>query len=254
MPFFKNSWSSAWSVLWGVIVIAGCSDIPRFTGFDAGMLDGGGGLDGASGSGGSGGSGGDNDAMASDQDSGSDDAAIVIDSGAPDSGDASDAATCQPPLFAMHDSLGGAHVVTNDGVVYNSNPPSSGPHCGNWGQYAIFGDAKPLPRCNYIHNLEHGAVVLLYKCDVACPDVVAALTAVRDTIIDAQCPSAKRVIITPDANIDTPIAATAWQNTWTSHCVNQSAMDSLSAFIVDNLGSAGLATESGVCGDGSVAP
>lgn len=232
----------------GVVVLAACEDGSPSGGLDAGHLDGGGGIDGG---GGTGGAGGDNDAMLSDLDSGSIDAAVGVDSGGSDSGDA---AICQPPLIALHDSLGGAHVADNAGVTYNSNPPSSGPHCGSWGQYAIFSDANPLPRCNYIHNLEHGAVVLLYKCAGACPDVVAALTAVRNTIVDAQCPAAKRVIITPDPDIATLIAATAWQNTWASDCVNQDAMDSLAAFIRDNLGSAGLATESGVCSDGSVSP
>jgi len=245
MTFLHGSALSWWWVCLLALAMTACEDASPSGGFDSGAFDG------ASGSGGSGGNGGDEDAMVSNLDSGADDAATVTDSGGSDGGDA---ASCQAPLVALHDSLGGDHVPNNDGVTYNSNPPSSGPHCGTWGRYAIFGDANPLPRCNYIHNLEHGAVVLLYKCDGACPDVVAALTAVRNTIIDSQCPSAKRVIITPDANIDTPIAATAWQNTWTSDCVNQDAMASLTAFIRDNLGSEGLATESGVCSDGSVSP
>lgn len=159
-----------------------------------------------------------------------------------------------PSVIALHDSMGAAHVANNNGVIYNSNPPSSGPHCDPWGRYAIFSASNPLPRCNYIHNLEHGAVVLLYKCDAACPEVVAALTAVRDSIVDAQCPAAKRVIITPDADIDTPIAAAAWQRTWHSDCANESAFDSLTTFIRANLGSAGLGPEGSHCGDGSVAP
>lgn len=188
--------------------------------------------------------------MTSDLDSGAEDARVIEDASI---GDGGDAARCEP-MIALHDSLGGEHVVSNVGVTYNSNPPSSGPHCGSWGQYAIYGDAKPLPRCNYIHNLEHGGVVLLYKCDGACPELVEALTTVRNSIVDAECPSAKRVILTPDADLDTPIAAAAWRNTWTSECANQAALDSLGQFIRDNLGGAGIAPESGVCSNGSITP
>lgn len=195
------------------------------------------------GTGGTGGGGSD----ASDDDAGDTDAMTPD-----DAGDAS-APVC-PPVVTLHDSLGGAHVASNEGVVYNSNPPSSGPHCGVWGRYDVYGQAKPLPRCNYIHNLEHGAVVLLYKCDGACPEIVAALSGVRDQIVDAQCTVTKRVILTPDPDLDTLVAAVAWRNTWKSDCVNQDALTSLAAFITDNLGGAGLAPESGVCSDGSITP
>lgn len=194
------------------------------------------GIGGTSGTGGTGGVGGD------DQD------AMVVDDAA------LDASACQAPLTATHDSLGGSHVANNDGVTYNSNPPSSGPHCGVWGQYAIYGASKPLPRCNYIHNLEHGAVVVLYRCDGECPEVVEALTNVRDAIVDPECPSGKRVILTPDANLDTLIAAAAWRNTWQSDCINEDALSSLATFITGHLGGAGVAPESNICGNGSVSP
>lgn len=169
-----------------------------------------------------------------------------------DAGDAN-ALVC-PPVVAVHASQGGAHVLTNDGVTYNSNPPSSGPHCGALGRYAVFGQSKPLPRCNYLHNLEHGAVVLLYKCDGECPEIVAALTSVRDQIVDSECTFTKRVILTPDPDLNTLVAAAAWTTTWTSDCVNDDALASLTTFINANLGGAGVAPEGNLCGDGSITP
>jgi len=203
------------------------------------------------GTGGTGGSGGAGTGGAgtggSDLDAGDDDAMVSL-----DAGDAS-MPVC-PPVVAVHASLGGDHVATNDGVTYNSNPPSSGPHCGALGRYAVFGQSKPLPSCNYLHNMEHGAVVLLYKCAGECPEIVAALSGVRDQIVDSECTFTKRVILTPDPNLNTLVAAAAWTTTWTSDCVNDDALASLTTFIRDNLGGAGSAPEGNLCGDGSITP
>lgn len=222
--------------------LLGCAkDSPNGPEVDASIAGTGGtGGSGGAGTGGAGTGGGDLDAS-------DDDAMTSLDAGD------TNTPVC-PPRVAVHESMGGAHVATNDGVVYNSNPPSSGPHCGSWGRYAVYGASKPLPRCNYLHNLEHGGVVVLYKCDGECPEIVAALSGVRDQIVDAECTVTKRVILTPDPNLDTLVAAAAWTTTWTSDCVNDDALASLTNFIEDNLGGAGAAPESHVCSDGSVTP
>ena len=54
--------------------------------------------------------------------------------------------------------------------VYNSRPPSSGPHMGslaNWGESAV-----ELPPELYVHNLEDGGVVLAYSCESGCTELV----------------------------------------------------------------------------------
>ena len=74
-------------------------------------------------------------------------------------------------------------------------------------------------------NLEHGAIVFAYDCKDPCPDVVAALTAVRDGMpADPACsgppgPSV-RAVITPDARLTTPIAVAAWGATYTATCID----------------------------------
>jgi hypothetical protein len=163
--------------------------------------------------------------------------------------------TCRSAAVAQtHASDGSNHVASNAGVIYNSNPPSSGPHCAAWGRYAVYTPARPLPRCNYVHNLEHGAVVLLYRCAGGCPEIVKALEDVRAATSDPDCRTLPRVIVTADPDLDTTVAAAAWQATWKSDCLDETARESLRRFITDHLGTAGVAPEARVCADGTVTP
>lgn len=57
------------------------------------------------------------------------------------------------------------HTSNTDNVIYNSNPPTSGPHFGNWHKEWKFYETE-LPTGGLIHNMEHGGVVLYYKPSV----------------------------------------------------------------------------------------
>jgi Protein of unknown function (DUF3105) len=74
-----------------------------------------------------------------------------------------------PDLGFPQDDMGHNHVAVGAAVKFTFCPPASGSH------YNLAGVAGPiLPRLygpseaklpqNWIHNLEHGALVLLYKC------------------------------------------------------------------------------------------
>jgi len=85
---------------------------------------------------------------------------------------------------------------------YISEPPASGPHTpytAPWGVHA-----NPLPDEVLVHNLEHGGVVLGYRC-TDCPDVAAGLTRLA-----AGYPL---VIIAPNPRLPAPIVLSAWQHT-----------------------------------------
>ncbi len=138
-----------------------------------------------------------------------------------------------PPL------LPASHVAIGTDVQYSSNPPSSGPHYPIWAAYKEFPYA--VDRRYYVHDLEHGAIVLLYKCDdpAGCPDVVQALRDTRDQIPDDfLCTSQPggprvRVVITPDPLLDVPVAAAAWGWTYKASCVDK---PSLFQFAKDHYG------------------
>ena len=74
-----------------------------------------------------------------------------------------------------------------------------------------------------MHNAEHGGIVLLYRCDAGCPDVVAQLvTAARNMAADSSCtsPITKRVIVAPDPLLPdgVQVAAVAWNHAYTASC------------------------------------
>ena len=135
------------------------------------------------------------------------------------------------------------HVDTCTPVSYATNPPSSGDHWPIWAAFKKY--TKHVPRELYVHDMEHGAVVLSYRCDDACPDVVAALEKVFDEATgDPLClslgPGSKaRLVLTPDPELDTPIAASAWGATYTATCID---IESLAAFVSANYGKAPEAT------------
>ena len=116
---------------------------------------------------------------------------------------------------------GETHVATCTAVAYATNPPSGGDHWAQWAKYQKY--ASPVPREMYVHDLEHGAIVLLYRCADACPDVVAALSEVLASVSDPACP-VPRVILAPDPLLDTPIAAAAWGATYTATCIDVASL------------------------------
>jgi len=57
------------------------------------------------------------------------------------------------------------HTTNTDGVEYNSNPPTSGPHFPDWHKDWKFYETA-LPTGGLLHNMEHGGVVVWYKSSV----------------------------------------------------------------------------------------
>ena len=137
-----------------------------------------------------------------------------------------------PEMGREHIAVGISHTP------YNSNPPTSGSHyadTANWGIHE-----GTIPDEYLIHNLEHGGVVVHYKCPEpqptptasATPSASASPTAPPAT--DAATPSAEldqsalacaliknqlegvvrqytsKVILQPNPKIDKNIALTAW--------------------------------------------
>ncbi|WP_437930788.1 DUF3105 domain-containing protein [Sorangium sp. So ce291] len=128
------------------------------------------------------------------------------------------------------------HVPACTPVQYATNPPSGGDHWALWAEYK--GYEAEVPRELYVHNLEHGAIVLAYRCPSAgCAEIKATLEEVRaEAASDPRClmlpggPEA-RVVITPDGALDTPVAAAAWGATYTATCLDKA---SLARFAADH--------------------
>jgi hypothetical protein len=100
------------------------------------------------------------------------------------------------------------HIPDTQQPQYNHYPPASGPHYdapANWGIYD-----QPLPEGRWVHNLEHGGIVILYKCPSGCPDLVKQL---RDFYASAP-QSAQwhevKLVITPYDKMDHQLGIVAW--------------------------------------------
>src|SRR4051812_30001264 len=55
------------------------------------------------------------------------------------------------------------HIADCAHVKYDTNPPSGGNHWPFWAAYKKYG--ATVPREMYVHDLEHGGVVLSFKCE-----------------------------------------------------------------------------------------
>jgi hypothetical protein len=113
-------------------------------------------------------------------------------------------------------------------LEYETNPPSGGNHWNKWAAFGIYEVA--VPREMYVHDMEHGAVVLAYDCADACPEVVDALSSVYAGVAaDPLCISSSsvnaRLLLTPDPKLDTPIAAAAWGATYTATCIDLPSLE-----------------------------
>ena len=133
-----------------------------------------------------------------------------------------------PPIQAQ----ASLHVAEGTAVTYCSNPPSSGPHYSVWANFQEFD--SPVEAPYLVHSLEHGGVVLFYKCEGACPEIIDQLRAIRDAVpIDERCfsPIRARIILVPNPAITTPVAAAAWGATYRAACLDR---PSLEAFVRDH--------------------
>ena len=84
---------------------------------------------------------------------------------------ASPAAGASPQPGYVQPDMGNSHVAVGTKVTYANCPPASGKHFNATGAGPItprvYGPNDTLIPQNWVHNLEHGALVLLYKGDSA---------------------------------------------------------------------------------------
>jgi hypothetical protein len=164
-------------------------------------------------------------------------------------------ASC-PVTIASYPLQAALHVDVGTDIQWNSNPPSSGEHYPVWAAYRDYGllvPPKTVPRGYYVHDLEHGAIVLLYQCptgDCGGGGIAGQLQAVADSLpADPLCVQLNngvrvRTVITPDPLINSPVAAAAWGWTYTADCVDA---PTLRQFALAHYGQGPEA----LCGDGT---
>lgn len=119
------------------------------------------------------------------------------------------------PLAGTKVSITGRkHVPEGTKPTYTSNPPTSGDHYGKTEEWGIYD--RELVAERLVHNLEHGGIVILYKCPsapnppiteaVACEKLIKQLKEVTNRLIRSD----RKVVLAPDKVIDAKIALSAW--------------------------------------------
>jgi hypothetical protein len=137
------------------------------------------------------------------------------DSGDGDSGDG-DGDECGPyPSTEVMDcfglvgqgfcSEGGGHVDIGTEIEWMNEPPHSGKHYPVWSSWGE--KDEPVERGMWVHNIEHGGIVLIYNCPNGCEAELDVLRSVLDLRPDHS------ILLTPDPLLGgSRFAAISW--TW----------------------------------------
>jgi hypothetical protein len=102
---------------------------------------------------------------------------------------------------------GQEHVAQGTKITYQEYPPSSGKHWPVWAPWAIYKDA--VPEEVFVHNLEHGGIVILYNCATPCPDLVRQLEETFPALPKSKFGHAK-VVVSPNPRVKGRLALLAW--------------------------------------------
>lgn len=116
---------------------------------------------------------------------------------------------------------GWAHVAEGSAVAYRHNPPASGNHYPVWARYQEH--TVPVARGYWVHNLEHGAIVFLYKPGTATATVDALRAAYRALPNDPAC-GHKRALFAADPDLAGETAVVAADVVLQSGCTDAGAI------------------------------
>lgn len=87
-------------------------------------------------------------------------------------------------------------------------PPVFGNHYDTWRPPGIYD--SPVPEGNFIHDLEHGGIVILYNCPSGCPDLVNQFKGLLTSLPRSQQFNEVKLVVSPNNKIEHQIALLAW--------------------------------------------
>lgn len=122
----------------------------------------------------------------------------------------------------------GLHVAPGQPISWSTNPPATGRHYPAWA--AWHRSYAQLARGYWLHNAEHGGIILLHDCGADCGDALTGLAdLVRRFPRDARCSAAigNRLLIAADPDLPPGVqfAAVSWGAHYTASCFDPAALD-----------------------------
>ena len=123
------------------------------------------------------------------------------------------AGTCEAATVVSLPDRGNDHVAEDLDVDHEDSPPASGSHYGGWAKYGEYSGLVPE---RWVHNLEHGALVILHH-PCASDALVEELRAFAKGQADDDGGDF-RWILTPYPDLDSAFALVTWQWTFSSEC------------------------------------
>lgn len=128
-------------------------------------------------------------------------------------------ASSKPSPGTKMADLGREHVPVGTKVDYNSNPPTSGPHYEDWIKAGVYDSVKEDGYL--IHSLEHGYVVMHYRCSEKSESQQVSSTGSAE--LSEECKTRqsqlakvfdkkgkRKLVVVPRPNLDTSFALSSW--------------------------------------------
>ena len=117
---------------------------------------------------------------------------------------------CTGSVFTILD-----HRHIKGGLDYPDRPPGGNPHDPCWAPWGVHTDL--VRDENFVHNLEHGGIDLLYNCPDGCAADVATLTSIANDLN-------VWVVLTPYTQMTSKFAMVSWEHRVTMDCVDEPAI------------------------------
>jgi hypothetical protein len=101
------------------------------------------------------------------------------------------------------------HLPQGQPIPYRNRPPSSGDHYDTPAGYGFF--QREIPTGNWVHDLEHGGIVVLYRTDLCDQTCQGQLQDVYNSAPSSQLfPGTRKMLVIPYQDMDHAIDAVAW--------------------------------------------
>ena len=114
---------------------------------------------------------------------------------------------------------GAQHIAEGETAAdWNSNPPTSGQHYGQWAPAGFYDDV--IPDEYLVHNMEHGYVIIYYNCALVETDCETFKAAIEAAMAEAGNDPATRtikLIAVPRPTLENPITYASWGHLYSAN-------------------------------------